>query len=94
VHDGFDELSPLAFELRYQRLGLEQVLEAVLGEVGKTRCDDAAQLQLHQQGFQRQLADVALIGQLVEHQLPLPPAPACSSSSSTQRIPSRSGVSP
>ena len=70
--NGLDELAPLALELRQQRLILQQQLEAVLGEIGIARRDDAAQLQLHQQGLERQRADIAQLRQLAQHQLPLP----------------------
>ncbi|MNQ75307.1 hypothetical protein D3C85_900940 [compost metagenome] len=71
VEDGLDELPSFAVEPGQQGFGFEQVLEAVFGEVGVARSDDAAQLQLHQQGLQRQLADIALLGQGIEQQLPL-----------------------
>ena len=66
-----DKVAPLALELRQQHLGLHQELETVLGEIRITRRDQATQLQLHQQGLERQLADIALVRQGPEQELPL-----------------------
>ncbi len=45
--------------------------EAVLGEVAVARRDVAAQLELHQQRLERQRTNVAVLGERIEHQLPL-----------------------
>ena len=62
LDDGRDKLLALTLELGQQHLGLDQKLETVFGKVGIARRYQTAQFQLHQQGFKRQLTDIALIG--------------------------------
>ena len=71
LDDRRDEIPAFTLEARQQLLGLLQILEPVLGVVGITRSDQATKLQLHQQGLERQLADVALVRQWPQQKLPL-----------------------
>src|ERR1700712_365687 len=66
------ELLTLALELLHQRLRLYQVFEAIFGKVRIARRDDPAQLKLHQQGLERQLANIAQVRKRQQQKLPLP----------------------
>ena len=70
VKDGLHKLLAFSREVAQDGLGRAQVLEPVLGKVGVARGNDGAQLQLHQQGFEWQQADAAVLGECIECQLP------------------------
>ncbi|MNP52745.1 hypothetical protein D3C76_1471550 [compost metagenome] len=72
LDDRCNEIPALTLEMRQQHLRLLQILEPVFGVIGVTRGDDCAQLQLHQQGLERELANIALVRQRPQQKLPLP----------------------
>ncbi|MNF93536.1 hypothetical protein D3C84_762150 [compost metagenome] len=71
LDNGCDKIPALALETRQQGVGFQQVLESVLRVIGIARGNDSTQLQLHQQGFERELTDVALVRQRSQQKLPL-----------------------
>ncbi len=75
LDDCRDKLLPLTGKTRQQGFGLDQVFETVFGVKRIARCDHALELQLHQQRLERQLAQVAVVRQRPQQELPLPVTP-------------------